>query len=47
MLAIQAVIYAALIEIKEGLAVELFAFALEEPALHLAALAVFGGFFLE
>ena len=41
----QAVIHAALVEIKEGLAVELGEFALEEPALHLAAFAVFYEFF--
>ena len=43
---IQAVIHAALVEVKEGLAAELFEFALEEPALHLAALAIFDEFFL-
>jgi hypothetical protein len=43
---IQAVIHAALVEVKNGLAAELFEFALEEPALHLAAFAVFYEFFL-
>jgi len=43
---IQAVIHAALVEVKDGLAAELFEFALEEPALHLVALAVFYEFFL-
>ena len=46
MLTIQPVIHAALVEVKDGLAVELFEFALEEPALHFAALAVFDEFFL-
>jgi hypothetical protein len=45
-LTIQAVIHAALVEVKAGLAAELFEFALEEPALHLAAFAVFDEFFL-
>jgi hypothetical protein len=43
---IQAVIHAALVEVKDGLAAEFFEFALEEPALHRAALAVFYEFFL-
>ena len=46
MFTIQAVIHAALVEVKEGLAVELFEFALEEPPLHFAAFAVFDEFFL-
>ena len=45
-LTIQAVIHAAFVEVKDGLTVELFEFALEEPALHLVALAVFYEFFL-
>ena len=45
-LTIQAVIHAALVEVKDGLAAELFEFALKEPALHLAAFAVFDEFFL-
>ena len=45
-LTIQAVIPAALVEVKDGLAVELCEFALEEPALHLVAPAVFYEFFL-
>ena len=45
-LTIQAVIHAALVEVKDGLAAELFEFALEEPPLHLAAFAVFDEFFL-
>ena len=45
-LTIQAVIHAALVEVKDGLAVELFEFALEEPPLHFAALAIFDEFFL-
>jgi hypothetical protein len=44
---IQTVIHAALVEVKDGLAVELFEFALEEPALHFVALAVFYEFFLK
>ena len=44
-LTLQVVIHAALVEVKDGLAVELFEFALEEPALHLAALAVLDEFF--
>ena len=47
MLTIQAVIHAALVEVKDGLAVELFELALEEPALNLVALAVFYEFFLK
>ena len=46
MLTIQAVIHAALVEIKDGLAVELFQFAPEEPPLHFVALAIFYEFFL-
>ena len=34
-------IHAAIVEVKDGPAVELFEFALEEPALHLAAFAIF------
>ena len=45
-LTIQAVIHAALVEVKDGPAAELFEFALEEPPLHLAAFAVFDEFFL-
>ena len=45
-LTIEAVIHAALVEVKDGLAVELCEFALEEPALHFAALAIFCEFFL-
>jgi hypothetical protein len=44
---IQAVIPAAFVEVKDGLAAEFSEFALEEPALHLAALAVFFEFFSE
>jgi hypothetical protein len=40
------VIPAALVEVKDGLAVELCELALEEPALHLVAPAVFYEFFL-
>ena len=43
---IQAVIHAAFIQVKDGLAVEFFQFAPEEPALHLVALAIFYEFFL-
>ena len=43
---IQSVIHAALVEIKDGLAVELFQFAPEEPPLHFVALAIFYEFFL-
>jgi hypothetical protein len=43
---IQAVIHAALVEVKDGLAVEFFQFAAEEPPLHLVALAIFYEFFL-
>jgi hypothetical protein len=46
MLTIQAVIHAALVEIKDGLAGELFQFPAEEPPLHLVALAIFYEFFL-
>ena len=46
MLTIQPVIHAALVEVKEGLAAEFFEFALEEPPLHFAALAIFYEFFL-
>jgi len=45
-LTIQAVIHAALVEVKDRLAAELFEFALEEPPLHFAAFAVFDEFFL-
>ena len=45
-LTIQAVIHAALVQIKDGLAVELFQLAPEEPALHFVALAIFYEFFL-
>jgi len=45
-LTIQAVIHAALVKVKDGLAAELFEFALEPPPLHLAAFAVFDEFFL-
>ncbi len=45
-LTIQAVIHAALVEVKDRLAAELFEFALEEPPLHFAALPVFYEFFL-
>ena len=45
-LTIQAVIHAALVEIKDGLAGELFQFPAEEPTLHLVALAIFYEFFL-
>ena len=45
-LTIQAVIHAALGEVKDGLAAELFEFALEAPPLPRAALAVLGEFFL-
>ena len=44
---IQAVIHAALVEVKDGLAAELFQLAAEEPPLHLVALAIFYEFFLE
>ena len=46
MLTIQAVIHAALVQVKDGLAVESFQFAPEEPPLHLVALAIFYEFFL-
>jgi hypothetical protein len=40
------VIHAAFVQIEEGLAVELFQFAAEEPSLDLVALAIFYEFFL-
>ena len=43
---IQAVIHAALVQVKDGLAVELFQFAPEEPPLHFVAFAIFDEFFL-
>jgi hypothetical protein len=43
---IKAVIHAALVEIKDGLAVEFFQFAPEQPPLDLVALAIFYEFFL-
>jgi hypothetical protein len=43
---IQAVIHAALVQVKDGLALELFQFATQEPPLHLVALAIFYEFFL-
>lgn len=43
---IQTVIHAALVEVKDGPAVELFQFALKQPPLHLVALAIFYEFFL-
>jgi hypothetical protein len=43
---IQPVIYAALVEIKDGPAAEFFQFAAEEPPLDLVALAIFYEFFL-
>ena len=46
LLTIQAVIHAALVQIKDGLAGELFEFAAEEPPLHFVALAIFYEFFL-
>ena len=45
-LTIQAVIHAAFVQIKDGLAVQRFEFAPEEPPLHLVALAIFYEFFL-
>jgi len=45
-LTIQAVIHAAFVEVKDGLAVELFQFPSEEPSLHFVALAIFYEFFL-
>jgi hypothetical protein len=42
----QTVIHAALVEVKDGLAAELFEFAPEEPALHFAAFAILQKFFL-
>jgi hypothetical protein len=46
MLTIQAVIHAAFVQVKDGLAGELFEFAPEEPPLDLVALAIFYEFFL-
>ena len=46
MLTIQAVIHAALVEIKEGPTGEVFQLAPEQPPLHLVALAIFYEFFL-
>jgi len=46
LLTIQAVIHAAFVEVKDGLAVELFQFAAKEPPLHFVALAIFYEFFL-
>jgi hypothetical protein len=46
MLTIQAVIHAAFVQVKDGLAVELFEFAAEEPPLDLVALPIFYEFFL-
>jgi len=43
---IQAVIHAAFVEVKDGLAGQLFQFAAEEPPLNLVALAIFCEFFL-
>ena len=43
---IQAVIHAAFVEVKDGLAGQLFQFAAEEPPLDLVALAIFCEFFL-
>jgi len=43
---IQAVIDAALVQVKDGLVGELFQFAPEEPPLDLVALAIFDEFFL-
>jgi hypothetical protein len=40
------VVHAALVEVIDGLAIELGELALEEPALHLVALAIFYEFFL-
>jgi len=45
-LTIQAVIHAAFVEVKDGLAGEFFQLAAEEPPLHLVALAIFYAFFL-
>jgi hypothetical protein len=47
MLTIQAMIHAILIQVKDGLSVELFEFAPEEPPLHLVVIAIFHEFFLE
>ena len=44
---IQAVIHAAFVQVEDGLAVELFQFAAEEPPLDLVALAICCEFFLE
>lgn len=41
----QAVIHAALVQIKHGSPGQCFQFALEEPALHFVALALFYEFF--
>jgi len=43
---IEAVIHAAFVEVKDGLARQLFEFAPEKPPLHLVALAIFYEFFL-
>jgi hypothetical protein len=43
---IQAVIHAAFVQVKDGLAGELCQFAPEEPPLHFVALAIFYEFFL-
>jgi hypothetical protein len=43
---IQAVIHAALVQVKDGLAIKLFEFAPEEPPLDLVVLAIFDEFFL-
>jgi hypothetical protein len=40
-------IHAALVQVKDGPAVEPFEFAAKEPALDLVALAIFYEFFLE
>ena len=45
-LTVQAMIHTTLIEVKHGPPLELFEFALEKPALHLVALAIFDEFFL-
>ena len=45
-LTIQAMIHAALVQVKDGLVAEAFQFAPEEPPLHLVALAIFYEFFL-
>jgi hypothetical protein len=41
------VIHAAFVQVEDGLAVELFQFAAEEPPLDLVALAICCEFFLE